>query len=187
MEGIDDQLVPVLLQRPVSKQETVVPERIPMPSSEPSPPEPIEMFISFSHKDEDLKDKLYDQLSPLKRQGLIKPWQDWDIEPGTEWNDEILTQLEVAGIILLLVSPGFIASDYCFGKEMKRAMERHELGSARVIPIIMKPCDWDGLPFSKLQGLPKGGKPVNTWQNQDEALLSVAKGVRKAVDSLLKK
>lgn len=158
-----------------------------MPPITPVQPEPIEVFISFSHKDEDLKNALYDQLSPLKWKGWIKPWQDWDIEPGTEWDDEIMERLETAGIILLLVSPGFIASEYCFGKELKRAMERHELGSARVIPVIMKPCDWDGLPFSKLQGLPKGGKPVNTWDNQDEALLSVAKGVRQAVETWRKK
>lgn len=149
--------------------------------------ESFEVFISYSHKDEALKNALYDQLSPLKRQGLISAWQDWDIEPGTEWNAEIEDRLESAGIILLLVSPGFIASEYCYGKEMTRAMERHTEGSARVIPIIMKPCDWEGLPFSKLQGLPKGGKPVNTWNNQDQALLDAAKGIRRAVESLIKK
>ena len=85
---------------------------------------PIKVFVSYSHKDEVLKDALYDQLSPLKRKGLIQPWQDWDLEAGSEWNEEIAAQLEAAGIVLLLISPGFIASECCFNQEMQRAIER---------------------------------------------------------------
>ena len=150
-------------------------------------PEPIEVFISYSHKDEALKDELYVHLANLKHQRKIQPWQDRDIESGDEWDAEIKARLESAGIILLLVTPRFIASDYCFGKEMKRAMERHDEGSAKVIPIMMKPCDWKGTPFSKLQALPKDAKPVTTWRDQDEALLDAVNGIRRAVESLLKK
>lgn len=178
-------LTPVLLKKVVE-----MPEANPMIEpvlTEPASGEPIKVFISFSHKDEALKDALYDQLAPLKRNRLIQSWQDWDLEAGIEWNEEITAQLEAAGIILLLVSPGFIASEYCFDEEMQRAMERHESGTARVIPIIMKPCDWKSMPFAKLQVLPKGSEPVNTWPNQDEALLSVVKGVRQAVESLRKR
>ncbi|NJN01867.1 MAG: toll/interleukin-1 receptor domain-containing protein [Leptolyngbyaceae cyanobacterium RM1_1_2] len=148
---------------------------------------PIEVFISYSHQDEALKDELYIHLAALTRQGKIKPWQDRAIEAGTEWDAEIKAQLELAGMILLLITPRFIASEYCFDQEMQRAMERHAEGTARVIPIIMKPCDWQGTPFSKLQVLPKDAKPVTTWRDLDEALLSVVQGIRRAVESLAKK
>ena len=147
---------------------------------------PIEVFISYSHKDEDLKDELYIHLANLTRQNKIKPWQDRAIEAGTEWDTEIQARLESAGVILLLITPRFIASEYCFDKEMQRAMERHSAGRARVIPIVMKPCDWQGTPFSKLQVLPKDAKPVTSWNDKDEALLNVVQGIRKAVDSLVK-
>ena len=83
-----------------------------------------------------------------------------------------------------LVSAAFLASDYCYDIEMKRALEKHEKGEARVIPIIIRPIDWSGAPFSKLQALPKDAKPVSSWANRDEAWTDVAKGVRKAIGEL---
>lgn len=193
MEGIAEHLTPVLLKQSTTGAATVQPQ--PYESTPPSPPtppapaanEPIEVFISYSHKDESLKDDLYIHLANLTRQGKIKPWQDRAIEAGTEWDGEIKARLESAGIILLLITPRFIASEYCFDKEMQRAMERHAAGTARVIPIIMKPCDWQDTPFSKLQVLPKDAKPVTSWSDQDEALLNVVQSIRRAVDSLAKK
>ncbi|MEM9088183.1 MAG: toll/interleukin-1 receptor domain-containing protein [Cyanobacteria bacterium P01_F01_bin.53] len=146
---------------------------------------PLEVFISYSHKDEALKDELYIHLANLKHQRKIKPWQDRQIEAGNEWDAEIKAHLESADIILLLITPRFIASEYCFCKEMQRAMERHEEKAARVIPIIMKPCDWEGTAFSKLQVMPKDAHPVTRWDDQDEALLNVVQGIRSAVESLL--
>jgi TIR domain len=147
----------------------------------------IEVFISYSHQDETLKDELYIHLANLTRQHKIKPWQDRAIEAGTEWDAEIKVHLESAGIILLLITPRFIASEYCFDQEMQRAIARHDAGTARVIPIIVKPCDWQDTPFSKLQVLPKDAKPVVSWDDPDEALLDVVKGIRRAVESLAKK
>lgn len=147
-------------------------------------PPPLNVFISYSHKDEDLKEELEVHLASLTREGAIAPWQDRDIEAGTEWDDEIRTALEAAQVILLLITPRFLASRYCFDEETKRAMERHEAGTARVIPIIMKPSDWQTSPFSKLQVLPKDGKPVTRWEDQDEALVNVVKGLRRVVKSL---
>lgn len=149
-----------------------------------TPNGPLEVFISYSHKDEALKDELYIHLANLTRQGKIQPWQDRAIEAGTEWDAEIKARLESARIILLLITPRFIASEYCFDQEMERAMERHAEGTARVIPIIMKPCDWAGTAFSKLQILPKDAKPVTAWNDQDEALLNVVQGIRRATESL---
>ncbi|MCY6494584.1 TIR domain-containing protein [Leptolyngbya sp. GGD] len=193
LEGIAENLTPVLLKQSTPGSTTVQPK--PYESTPPTPPvptapaagEPIEVFISYSHKDEDLKDELYIHLANLTRQNKIKPWQDRAIEAGTEWDTEIKARLESADMILLLITPRFIASEYCFDKEMQRAMERHAAGTARVIPIIMKPCDWQDTPFSKLQVLPKDAKPVTSWRDLDEALLNVVQGIRKAVDSLAKK
>jgi hypothetical protein len=145
---------------------------------------PLNIFVSYSHRDEDLKDELVVHLANLKRQGKIRAWQDRDIEAGAEWDAEIKQQLETAEVILLLISPRFLASDYCYDLEMQRAIERHDAGNARVIPIILKSVDWQGTPFSKLQVLPKDAKPITTWNDQDEAFLNVVQGIRRAVESL---
>jgi hypothetical protein len=146
--------------------------------------DPLNVFISYAHADEALKDELVVHLATLKRQGKIRAWQDRDIEAGTEWDQEIKAALEAAEIILLLITPRFLASDYCFDLEMQRAVDRHDAGTARVIPIILKPCDWQGTPFSKLQVLPKDAKPITHWSDRDEAFLNVVQGIRKAVESL---
>jgi len=145
---------------------------------------PLQVFISYSHRDEAFKDDLVVHLATLKRQGKIWAWQDRDIEAGTEWDASIKQELEAAAIILLLITPHFLASDYCYDSEMQRAIQRHEEGSVRVIPIIVKPCDWAGTPFSKLQFLPRDAKPISIWDDQDEAFLNVVKGIRQTVDSL---
>ena len=147
-------------------------------------PAPLGVFISYSHRDEDYKDDLVIHLANLKRQGKIRAWQDRDIEAGAEWDAEIKQQLESAEVILLMISPRFLASDYCFDLEMQRAVERHNEGTARVIPIIVKPCDWQDTPFSKLQVVPKDAKPIAKWDNQDDAFLDVVKGIRRTVESL---
>ena len=148
------------------------------------PAKAIEVFFSYSHKDEELRNELKKHLSILKRQGVITGWHDRRIGAGKEWEGEIDAHLNTAYIILLLISSDFLASDYCYDVEMKRAMERHEAGEARVIPIILRSCDWRGAPFGKLQALPKDTKPVTSWTNQDEAFTDVARGIRAAVEDL---
>jgi len=150
----------------------------------PNAAAPLTLFVSYSHGDEALKDDLVMHLANLKRQGKIRAWQDRDIEAGAEWDAAIKQQLETAEIILLLITARFINSDYCYDLEMQRALQRHAAGTARVIPIILKPCDWQGSPFSQLQALPKDAKPVTKWDDPDEAFLSVVQGLRKAVESL---
>jgi hypothetical protein len=145
---------------------------------------PLSVFISYSHRDEALKQELEDHLALLKRQDKIRPWQDRQIEAGTEWNEQIRAALDEADIILLLISPRFMNSDFCYGKEMQRAMQRHHNGDARVIPIILTPTDWKGAPFDKLQVLPKDGKPVVDWPNHDAAFVDVVKGIRRAIETL---
>ncbi|MGF1524526.1 MAG: toll/interleukin-1 receptor domain-containing protein [Leptolyngbyaceae cyanobacterium] len=150
----------------------------------PTAAAPLDVFISYARKDEDLKEELEVHLSTLIRQNKIKPWQDRTIEAGTEWDPQIKAALEAAHIILLLITPRFIASDYINDVELAQAIERHRAGTARVVPIILKPVDLVGTPISQLQALPKDAKPVTRWEDQDEAFLDVVKGLRRVVDSL---
>jgi tetratricopeptide (TPR) repeat protein len=137
----------------------------------------IEVFYSYAHEDKKLRNKLEKHLSLLKRQGLITDWHDRKIIAGVEWANEINTYLNTAHIILLLISPDFLSSDYCDSVEMKRAMERHDLKEARVIPIILRPVHWQSAPFSKLQILPTDGKAVTLWSNRDKAFLNITEGI----------
>jgi tetratricopeptide (TPR) repeat protein len=145
---------------------------------------PLEIFYSYAHEDEKLRDKLEKHLSQLKRQGVISDWHDRDITAGSEWKNEIDKYLESAQIILLLISPDFLASDYCHDVEMTRAMERHHNQEAQVIPIILRPVDWERAPFSKLQCLPRNAEPVTLWKNEDAAFRDVAKGIRKVTEEI---
>jgi AAA-like domain/TIR domain len=142
--------------------------------------EPVELFFSYSHRDEKLRDKLEPHLAMLKRDQIIKSWHDRKISAGTEWAQAIDDHLNSAGIILLLISADFLASDYCYDLEMGRAMERHEAGDARVIPIILKPVDWSGAKFGKLQAFPTNAKAVTLWANRDQAFTNIAQGIRQA-------
>jgi hypothetical protein len=145
----------------------------------------IEVFFSYSHRDEELRDEMAKHLTILKRQGVITTWHDREITAGTEWAGAIDAHMNSAQVILLLISPDFLASDYCWDIELKRAMERHEAREARVIPVILRPVDnWSKAPFGKLQAFPTNGKPVTTWSNRDEAFANVAQAIRKAVQEL---
>ncbi|MDZ8110700.1 MAG: toll/interleukin-1 receptor domain-containing protein [Nostoc sp. DedQUE12a] len=148
--------------------------------------ERIEIFFSYSHKDESFREQLETHLSMLKRQGLIKFWHDRMITAGDEWKGQIDKNLNTAHIVLLLITANFLASDYCYDIEMKRAMERHELGEACVIPIILTPVEgWMYSPFAKLQVLPKDGKPVTKWNDRDDAFVSVAQGIRRSIELII--
>jgi hypothetical protein len=144
----------------------------------------VEIFFCYAREDESSRQGLEKQLTALKRQGLVTFWHDRNITAGTEWQREIDQHLNTADIILLLVSPDFMNSDYCYGIEMKRAMERHERGETSVIPVIVRPVYWQDAPFGKLQALPTDSKPIqgSGWHNQDEAFFDVAEGIRTIVE-----
>jgi hypothetical protein len=139
------------------------------------------LFFSYSHRDEGLRDQLETHLAMLKRQGFIEAWHDRRITAGEEVHPAISASLETADIILLLVSPDFLASDYCYDREMTRAIERHEEGSAKVIPVILRPCDWHDAPFGKLLAAPKDGKPITQWSDIDAAFLDVTTAIKGAL------
>lgn len=139
------------------------------------------IFISYSHVDEEYRQRLDTHLSMLRREGLIELWTDRRIEPGDEWDHRIRSELETADIIILMVSPEFIASNYCWDVEVTRAMERHEAREAVVIPVIVRVCDWHSAPFAKLQALPAEAKPIKKWPDLDEAYQSITDGLKKVL------
>jgi hypothetical protein len=148
-------------------------------------PSTVEIFYSYSHKDEKLREELEKHLSALEAQGVIKGWHDRQITAGEERKKQIDQRLMTAQIILLMISADFLASDYCGDDEMKFAMKRHESREAVVIPVMLRSVDWKGMPFEKLQALPKGAKPVMEWDDLDQAFTNVAKGIRVVVDELI--
>ena len=121
------------------------------------------LFFSYSHADEALRDQLEKQLALLKRQGVIETWHDRRIGAGIEFAQEIDEHVDSDDIILLLVSPDFLDSDYCYDREMARALERHEAKDAVVIPVILRPCEWQHAPFGKLNATPPDGRPVTKF------------------------
>ena len=145
------------------------------------PTKPLNIFISYSHEDEPMKKQLEKFLITLKRDKDISVWQDRELEGGKEYAKEILAELNAANIILLLISQDFIASDFIYDIELKYAMERHENGTARVIPIILRDCDWQNLVFGKLVALPNDGTAVVDFKNSDTAYKNIAQEILRVV------
>ncbi len=145
--------------------------------------EPINVFLSYSHIDEPLKDDLDKSLSALKHSNKIKTWNDRKMKGGDVWDNSIKKQLEKADLILLLISADFMASKYIWEVEITKALEKHNSKQAKVIPIFLRHCDFEGMPFEKLQGFPKDAKPVNSFADKDEAFTQIAKGIRSVVDT----
>ncbi|MDT0442058.1 TIR domain-containing protein [Streptomyces johnsoniae] len=154
------------------------------PTDLPSSARPAKMFISYSHRDDELRSQLEKHLSLLRWRGLLDSWSDRQIRPGDEWNGAIDDGLESADIILLLVSADFLASDYCRDIEMLRAMERHGEGTARVVPVVLRACDWRAFPFGTLQALPQDGRPVTAWPNPDAAFTDIAVWLRITLEDI---
>jgi TIR domain len=148
-------------------------------------PKKLNIFLSYAHEDEAMKIQLDRNLIMLKRSDKINVWQDRQIMAGAEWDDSIAKELASADIILLLISVDFNNSQYIWDKELKIAMERHEKNEARVIPVILRTCDWGDMPYAKLQALPTGAKPISSFADKDEAYTDVAKGIRMVVDYMI--
>lgn len=142
------------------------------------------VFFSYSHDDEQYRDQLEKHLATLQHQGLIESWHDRRILAGSDFAHEIDQQLDQCDVILLLVSASFIASNYCYGIEMQRALERHAAGTAHVVPVIVRPCDWRNTPLGALNAAPRDGKPIVTWSNYDEAYTDVVRQVRAVVEQI---
>jgi TIR domain len=145
--------------------------------------EVIEVFLSYSHQDRALVDRLRIHLSALRRLGVIQYWSDQEIEAGTEWSKAIVSHLDSADIIILLLSPDFLASEYS-REEAEIALKRHQSGEARVIPVLLRPVDLSATPFTDLQMTPSDGVSVTQWADQDEAFVNVSREIRRAAKAL---
>lgn len=144
---------------------------------------PLQIFCCYARDDQPFLMTLKKHLMPLQREGLVIVQADIDISPGEEWEQKISHFLHTSQMILLLLSPDFLASEYCYSKEMIRAIERHERGDAYVIPIILRPVSWQATPPGKLQALPSNAEPVTSrhWHTLDDAFLNVVEGIKKSV------
>ena len=141
---------------------------------------PIEVFISYAPEDHTFLRALERHLAQLQRDGLIETWHQHKIGLGGDWRGTVGARIEAARIILLLVSADFIASDDCFNVQVTRAMEKHAAGTATVIPVLLRPCDWQTAPFASL--LPDGTRPVSQWTDCAEAFTTVARAIRALVE-----
>ncbi len=146
----------------------------------------LEVFLCYAREDELLCKELVIYLAGLRRQGFFNIWYDREISPGIEYEPENDKHLNTAHIILLLVSQYFMNSNYCYLVEMQRAIERHECGDARVIPVLLRPVYFQRAPFAKLMPLPTNKKPItdSSWHSIDEAFFDVAEGIRKTAEEL---
>lgn len=156
-----------------------------LPSEEPKKDGPLKLFISYSHKDESFKDELKDELIVLERTGKIDIWDDRKLIVGSDFDKEILHQLEVADVVCLLVSRNFIRSEYIWSKEMKKAIQRHEEGTAKIAPIIISRVpNFNILPFANITALPTDAKPITTWEDPNAAWENVGYGITALINAL---
>lgn len=156
------------------------------PANSPAPaapkPRTLRVMYSYSHKDDVYREELDMALAALRREGLIEVWQDReDLLPGSEFDKDIARALVESDVVLLLISRPYIASEYAWCKEMTVAVQRHDEGNCVVVPIILRRADWQTSPFGKLTALPRDGRPITEWENQDAAWADVAEGIRRLV------
>jgi predicted transcriptional regulator len=142
------------------------------------------IFIAYSKEDGAMLKKLMGHLKVLERTGLVhRIWFDGEIQGGLNWDEQIKAHLRQSSIILLLVSPAFIASDQVYHSEMGEALKLHHSGKAKVIPVLLRPCLWDRTPFAMLQALPRNSSPISIWTNPDEAYKEVVKEIAQIIDT----
>ena len=148
------------------------------------PDKKLKVFISYSHKDEEIKNELDNHLVGLSRSELIDVWNDRQLIAGEEWDETIIEELKAADIIILLVSVNFLNSKYIWEKEVAIAMERHKAKTARVIPVIASSCDFGDMSFARIQGLPKNATPIDSFPAGGErarVYTEIAKSIKDVV------
>lgn len=149
------------------------------------PKDTLKIFYIYAHQDNIYREQLDRHLSNLRRQYDLEIWFDRKISPGDNWEDILETHLNTADLIILLISPDFMDSDYCYSKEMAHALLRHERGDAKVLPVIVRYVHWKNAPFSHIQLLPTQARPIRSWPDLDEAFYDVVIGIERAIQELL--
>lgn len=139
-------------------------------------------FISYSHADEKHLERLHKHLAVLRREGLIT-WTDHQVIPGDNLDDEVIAAIDNSEIFVALISAEYLDSRYCYEKEFRYASSLHEAGKIRLVSVILEPCDWLNSPLKEFLVLPKEGKPISIWTNQNNAYLDVVNGLRRAIEA----
>src|SRR5665213_815088 len=136
-------------------------------------------FISYSHSDEQVVKRLHTHMSQLKREGQLSSWFDGAILVGGSLDDEIGNELKKAEIFLAIISPDYLASSYCYDIEFQEALKLFNMGQLKIVPIIAQPCDWTSSPFGKFKAIPKDGKPISEFMNDNNAYLNIIDELRR--------
>ena len=146
----------------------------------------INVFYSYAREDEKYRDQLVRELGALRKEGIVSEWHDRMIKPGGDWQRDIEDNLEDAHVVLFLVSPDFMKSDYCIGVEVERAVELHFARRCRIVPIIVRPTpSWFTSKLKGFQALPRDAKPISAWDNTNAAFESVVDGIRTVCDEVV--
>lgn len=146
--------------------------------------QPVKIFISYARKDAAFKDELLMHLKPLVRQNIISSWHDSEVELGDKWEPDILNHLRTADVILFLISPAFMASDYIHTHEIQEAEKRYQQGRTKIVPIWIKEVGYESEFLKPFQALPKDRKPVADWHDHDAAWVDVVKQLLKLFEKL---
>lgn len=142
---------------------------------------PLKVFVSYAHEDDPHREALASHLAEMVREGLIRLWHDRRLTGGREWAGAIADELKSADIVLLLISRDFLRSEYCNDTELAEALRLHDTGQARVVPVILRSCDWTHSRFARLTALPPDGLPVVEARHPDQRFTAVAEGLRAIV------
>jgi hypothetical protein len=141
-------------------------------------------FISYSHADEKIREKLHTHLAILRREGEIEAWQDQEILAGANLNRTISLALSSSQLFIAIVSPDYLNSNYCYEKEFQQAQELQTAGKMIIVPIIAEHCDWLNSPFREMKAVPKDGKPISDWTNDNAAYLNIISELRRVLNTI---
>lgn len=149
-----------------------------------TPRQRLKVFISYAHEDETYKKELEKVLKVIDRQhDALEVWSDRQMFAGDQVEEAILERLEQADIVCMLISRDFMASDYCFTKEMAEALRKYEEGSGIPVSIIIRPTpDWHGHGIGRHLALPFDGKPMEDWKSPDSFWADVQKELSRLVE-----
>ena len=140
---------------------------------------PMTLYITYSQRDEALKQEFEDYLVNLQQAQYIAGWIERQVQPGADWSQEIDPRLDTVQVFIVLLSPSLLASGYCSGAEFRAVFEKHTKGEARVIPILLRSVDLTGHSLDMLQRLPGEGRSVVSWPERSEAWWDIYRAMRR--------
>lgn len=148
----------------------------------------VKIFISYAHEDRKLCKKFMTHLCSLKKSDMISHWHDNEINPGEVWDEEIRKKLDESDLIIFLLSPDLIASEYIEENELKLSIKKHRNGEAYIIPVMLRNCNYKYTYFNNLQGLPEGFTAIKSkrYKSIDDAFFEVVAGIDRVIEKIIK-